>query len=151
VIDLGRLAKVLGMCGSAHEAEALTAMRLAIRLMQEAGTNWQELLKPQHDLEIAIAACRRLQDENEKLQARLEDKPIAIEWNEFGTCQENAAWALDAQQEGQLRLSQFEASFLTTVSGWRGSLTAKQQSVFDTMMPAILRRAGIKPQWGNVA
>lgn len=39
-----RLTKLMGMTGSVHDAEALTALRLAQKLLQEAKINWQEAL-----------------------------------------------------------------------------------------------------------
>lgn len=39
-----RLTKLLGMTGSAHDAEAITALRLAQRLMREEKVTWEDTL-----------------------------------------------------------------------------------------------------------
>jgi hypothetical protein len=39
-----RLIQLLGMTGSAHDGEALNALRLALRAMAEAGTSWSDLI-----------------------------------------------------------------------------------------------------------
>jgi hypothetical protein len=43
-LDRDRLARVLGMLGSAHDGEALAAARQAERLRAEAGLTWGEIL-----------------------------------------------------------------------------------------------------------
>jgi hypothetical protein len=43
-LDRDRLAKVLGMLGSHHDGEVLTAGRTAHALLRAAGTTWPELL-----------------------------------------------------------------------------------------------------------
>src|ERR1700738_2141820 len=45
-LDRDRLARVLGMMGSAHDGEALAAARQAERLRAEAGLTWGEILLP---------------------------------------------------------------------------------------------------------
>jgi hypothetical protein len=43
-LDRERLARVLGMLGSAHDGEALAAARQAERLRAEAGLTWAEIV-----------------------------------------------------------------------------------------------------------
>jgi hypothetical protein len=45
-IDRGRLSKLLGMLGSAHEGEVVAAARQAERLRAEAGLTWAEIVIP---------------------------------------------------------------------------------------------------------
>lgn len=45
-LDLPKLIKVLGMTGSAHDAEALAALRTAIKMMANAKVSWADILKP---------------------------------------------------------------------------------------------------------
>ena len=58
--DRDRLAKLLGMTGSAHDGEALNAARLASALVRQAGITWFDLLgtdparAPQPDLSHAV-------------------------------------------------------------------------------------------------
>ena len=42
--DRTRLLKLLGMTGSSHDAEALTALRLAQQLMREGGITWEDTI-----------------------------------------------------------------------------------------------------------
>lgn len=46
VVSLDRLAAVLGMMGSDHDGEVLSAARMAEKLRREAGVTWHELLIP---------------------------------------------------------------------------------------------------------
>src|SRR5438046_480259 len=45
-LDRDRLAKLLGMLGSAHDGEALAAARQAERLRADAGLTWHEIVIP---------------------------------------------------------------------------------------------------------
>lgn len=41
-----RLARLLGMLGSAHDGEVLNAARLADRLVRDHGTTWHDVVRP---------------------------------------------------------------------------------------------------------
>jgi hypothetical protein len=43
-LDRGRLARVLGMVGSAHDGEVISAARLANRMVRAAGCTWVQVL-----------------------------------------------------------------------------------------------------------
>lgn len=43
-LDRPKLAAVLGMCGSAHDGEALAAGRLADRMVRGTGSTWVQVL-----------------------------------------------------------------------------------------------------------
>ena len=43
-MDLDRLAKLLGMVGSVHDGEALTAARMADKLVRDAGMTWSQVV-----------------------------------------------------------------------------------------------------------
>lgn len=45
-IDRRRLARVLGMLGSAHDGEVAAAGRRAAAIVRDAGISWQDLLDP---------------------------------------------------------------------------------------------------------
>jgi hypothetical protein len=45
LLDLGRLAKLLGMIGSVHDGESLAAARIAHGMVERAGADWSRLLK----------------------------------------------------------------------------------------------------------
>jgi hypothetical protein len=48
-LDRAKLAAVLGMCGSAHDGEALTAGRMADRMVRGAGSTWVQVLAAEPD------------------------------------------------------------------------------------------------------
>jgi len=70
-LDLKKLGRVIAMVGSNHEGEALTALRLADRMLRDAGMRWEDLLSPAHELEIATEAAAVLLAENTALKAEL--------------------------------------------------------------------------------
>jgi hypothetical protein len=43
-IDIRRLAKLLGMIGSAHDGEALNAARAANKLVRDCGLTWSDVI-----------------------------------------------------------------------------------------------------------
>jgi len=45
-LDRERLAKLLGMLGSAHDGEVIAAARQAERLRQGAGLTWDDIVQP---------------------------------------------------------------------------------------------------------
>ena len=47
-LDRSRLAKLLGLIGSEHDGEALTAARAADRLVRGAALTWFDIVTPQH-------------------------------------------------------------------------------------------------------
>jgi hypothetical protein len=63
--DRARLARLLGMIGSAHDNEALNAARLANRLVRDRRMQWADVLNvptatdPLADWRAAAAACVR--------------------------------------------------------------------------------------------
>ena len=75
-IDLERLAKLLGMLGSAHDGEALAAARQAERLRAEAGLTWPQIIiralpspRRHHHVETAADAIEFLLDNEHELTA----------------------------------------------------------------------------------
>jgi hypothetical protein len=73
-LDLKKLGRVIAMVGSSHEGEALTALRLADRMLRDAGMRWEDLLSPAHELDIATEAAVVLLAENTALRAELEQQ-----------------------------------------------------------------------------
>jgi len=77
--SLEKLAKLLGMMGSAHDGEVANAARLAERHRKEIGKTWGELLtgatsgsSKNADFEYMMRALRA-EDENFKLRQRLRE------------------------------------------------------------------------------
>jgi hypothetical protein len=152
-LDLKKLGRVIAMVGSSHEGEALAALRLADRMLRDAGMRWEDLLSPAHELEIATEAFAVLLAEKAALKAELEQlrttgTAIAT-WSEVGAAiadtQCTAQWALDLHRHGSVWLSDFEFRFLGTCRQWDGRLTLKQTQIFQRVMERIAVRAGMTP------
>jgi hypothetical protein len=152
-LDFKKLDRVIAMVGSNHAGEALTALRLADRMLRDAGIQWQDLLSSAHQLEIATKAAAVLLDENTALRAELEKlratgTAIAM-WSEVGRAitdtQRTAQWALDLYYQGRVWLSDFEVRFLNTCAQWGGRLTPRQAPIFQRVMDSIVARTGMTP------
>jgi hypothetical protein len=152
-LDLKKLGRVIAMVSSSHEGEALTALRLANRMLRDAGMRWEDLLSPAHELEIATEAAAVLLAENTALKAerdqlRTTGTTIAT-WSEVGAAiantQRTAQWALDLHRYGRVWLSDFEVRFLSTCTQWDGCLTPKQAPIFRRVTERIAVRTGMTP------
>jgi hypothetical protein len=147
--DTERFVRVIAMVGSAHDGEALTAARLAERLLRDGGLTWADLLKPHAELNVAVDAAQALLAENEQLRAELDQYrnsvSVAGDWHQVGDYRAQARWALGLAERGLVRLNGFERSFLWTISRWRGALTDRQQPIWDDLLPEIVRRSGRVP------
>jgi hypothetical protein len=141
------------MVGSSHEGEALTALRLADRMLRDAGVRWEDLLCPAHELGIATEAAVILLAETTALKAELKQLrttgTAVATWSEVGTASANAQsaaqWAVDLHSHGRVWLTDFEVSLLRTCSKWDGRLTPKQMPVFQRLMDRIAARTGMTP------
>jgi hypothetical protein len=154
-IDLTKLARILGMSGSAHDGEALNAVRMADRLIRDNKMTWEDLLAPSHQLEVATEACRQLIADLEELRAenaRLRANgvgAIAPEWSNVGGGKTDhrvtAHWVIQLGDTGRVWLSDFERDFLDTALRWRGSLTPRQRPVFDRIVAKVAKQTGLQP------
>jgi hypothetical protein len=152
-----RLLQVLGMTGSIHNGEAISALRIAQRLMRESGIGWPDLLNGaaelplreeirqlQHRLSVATAACRKLLHENDALKSA-----VALggetDWTEAGDHRNQAKWALGLHRVRTVQLRRFELDFLTTVSSWNGNLTPKQAPIFSRIIGRLAAEYGQRP------
>jgi hypothetical protein len=152
-LDLEKLGRVIAMVGSSHEGEALTALRLADRMLRNAGIRWEDLLSPAHELEITTEAAAVLLAENTALKAELDQlrttgTTIAT-WSEVGAAiadtHRTAQWALDLYRHGRVWLSDFEVRFLSTCTQWDGRLTPKQVPILRRVTERIVVRTGMTP------
>jgi hypothetical protein len=152
-LDLKKLGRVIAMVSSSHEAEALTALRLADRMLRDARMRWEDLLSPAHELEVATEAAGVLLAENTALKAELEQLGMTstaiATWSEVGAAITNthgaAQWALELHSHGRVWLSDFEVGFLRTCTQWDGRLTSKQAPIFQRVMDRIAARTGMTP------
>jgi hypothetical protein len=145
-LDLKKLGRVIAMVGSSHEGKALTALRLANRMLRNAEMRWEDLLSPAHELEIATEAAAVLLAENTALRAELEQLrttgPAVATWSSVGTAitdnQRAAACALELHRERMAWLTPPETDFLTTVRDhWCGPLTLPQARWFCSIIDRI--------------
>jgi hypothetical protein len=149
--NLRKLGRVIAMVGSSHEGEALTALRLADRMLRDAGMRWEDLLSLAHELEVATEAAAVLLAENTALKAELEQlrtTGTAIARSEVGSAidtQRAAQWALDLHRQGRVWLSDFEVRFLSICTQWDGRLTLTQAPMFQRVMERIAVRTGMTP------
>jgi hypothetical protein len=150
--DLKKLGRVIAMVGSSHEGEALAALRVADRMLRNAGMRWDDLLSA-HELDIATEAATVLLAENTALKAELEQLrttgTAVATWSEVGApvaaTQRDAEWALNLHRHGRVWLSEFEVRFLSTCAQWDGRLPPKQAPIFRRVMQRIAVRRGMKP------
>jgi hypothetical protein len=69
-VDRDRLGKLLGMLGSRHDAEVVSAARMANTMVRDAEATWAEVL---NQGAVAETACLQLLAENQELRARLDE------------------------------------------------------------------------------
>jgi hypothetical protein len=158
--DRRRLAQFLAMGSSAHAGERDNALRLADRMVREHKTTWEEMLLPgaggnderelQRQLDIATAACKQLQLENEQLQRLLTRAAHAAAHGANGSVSHDnhttqAKWVLGLAESGAFNMSSFETEFCESISNWTSALTPKQQAVFARILTAVHRVTGQRP------
>jgi hypothetical protein len=150
-LDLDRIGKLLGVAGtSAHEGEAVNAIRAADRPLREAGMRWPDLTDGYHQAEIATQAAAVLVAELKEARERLAALDTGRgEWRRVPQTsnrhQTAAAWCLDQYEEGDLYLNSFEYDFLSTIADWRGPLTQRQRPVFQKIIRAVVAGSGRPP------
>jgi hypothetical protein len=148
--DFDRFIKVIAMVGSSHDGEALVAARQADRLLPRAGLSWEKVLKPHHELTIAVEAAAGLVEEKAELRAELDRYRQTVAERRNGAAgradhRAQARWCLRLADEGLVRLNGFERSFLASVSRRHCRLSDKQQSIWEDLLPEIARRGGWVP------
>lgn len=99
--DATRLARLLGMLGSAHDGEVLNAARMADRFVRERGLTWSQLILPKPKAEPVRSSTA---------------SPDG--WRAL------ARWII-ANVGDELR--EKEAQFVSQMTTWRGMPTEKQQ------------------------
>ena len=154
MIDLDRLARFLEIADtSAHDGEALNAVRHAGRVLRDEGWRWTDLLRPARELETAIEAAQALLAENDMLRAQVaqaEARGGALTtWNEVSATGDRhrsaARWMLDLAAQRRVGLSDWEIGFLTTCAGWTGQLTIRMWPNFDRILARVVSATGLRP------
>ena len=118
--DRYRLARLLGMTGSAHDGEALNAARLADRLVRDRGVTWIDAIAPGGD----VATC---------------SAPTASSTRRSSSRSEPQSWRGMAASCSRypLLLDKWEAEFLNGL-GRFPYLSAKQQTKLVAIASRLL-------------
>jgi hypothetical protein len=150
-LDLGKLARILGMLGSDHGGERANAAELADRMIHDAGMTWSDFIGAARRADEATEAARQLLLENDALRAAAAEAAAngGAPWLDIGAAIGNhrraAAWMLDLGNHGTIWLSQFATSFLGRCTTWSGNLTARMQPVFDSILTRVIDRTALRP------
>jgi hypothetical protein len=144
--DRQRLAKVLGMTGSAHDGEALAAIRKANELIVAAGMTWDEIIRSRADLRIAVDAARLLLNENEALRNEIAQLRRSAgghdDWCSVRDHCAQARWCLGLHADGQICLNDFDQEFLSAVSRWSGEFPKGHEATLSKVVADVCRRTG---------
>ena len=70
-LNLKKLARVMSRVASPYDPEALTAARLADRMVRDANMSWDDFFDSAHQKDIAVEAAVVLQAELNELRARV--------------------------------------------------------------------------------
>ena len=150
-MDMDRLIKILGMTGSTHDGEALSALRMAQKLMAANGKTWKDLIgAPQPQQGAAGAGWDPFAHAREKAQREAQRQR---EREEYARARENDHASEQARQreinEAGLKhaclrmldefpqlLTDWEKEFLESFKDrpdwW--SMTEKQRAVFERIL-----------------
>jgi hypothetical protein len=145
-LDRRRLAKVLGLTGSAHEGEALAAARKANELIVAARMTWDAVVQPSDDLRIAVDAASLLLNENEALRNEIEGLRRGArdhhDWRSVRDHCAEARWCLGLHADGENCLNDFEQEFLSVISRWSGELPKNHEATLSKVVANVCRRTG---------
>jgi hypothetical protein len=147
-MDMEKLIKILGMTGSAHDGEALSALRMAQRLMAANGKTWKDLIgapraqQPGWDpfAHARENAAREAVREAERARAREEARRATEEASRRSKPpDDDLALKLDCLfilDERPDLLTEWENEFLESFrhrpDHW--SITEKQRAVFERIL-----------------
>jgi hypothetical protein len=137
-----RLTQILGMTGSAHDGEALNAVRLACRLISEAGLTWTDIVTAPPPAEIDLKRITALEESafQRGYQKGLEEGAIQTGPRSWPALVE---YCLNAHPR---RLTPWETEFCTSFlsRGWL-TPTARQQPILER----IARKCGVPVPGSN--
>jgi hypothetical protein len=145
-LDRQRLARILGLTGSAHDGEALAAVRKANAQIVAAGMTWNEILQPPVDLRIAVDAARLLLAENEALRNEIDRLRRAARdqdnWHSVRDHRAQARWCLDLHADGEVCLDDLDQEFLSAISRWSGELPKGHEAILCKVVADLCRCTG---------
>jgi hypothetical protein len=141
--DLDRLAKILGMAASAHEGEALAAVRQADAMLRSAGLTWLGLMG-------SLQEIARLRRENEALKAELERRSSQLPAlrRPPRDHRELALRLIMAVERGLMRVNGWELTFLESLTAFNAELSGKQRATLHRLVErakAAAKAAGDRP------
>jgi hypothetical protein len=154
-LDLELVARMLAVAGStAHEGEAINAIRLVDRLLRAAGMRFPDLVASFKETAVAVEAAQVLAREVEELRAELERRrgaaAVALghadDWYPGAAAQQKAQWCLDLHATGELWLNTWEHNFLASITEWKGQLSKRQEPVFERLLQRVAERVGRSPR-----
>ena len=139
-MDRDKLAKTLGMMGSAHDGEVLNAAHVAVRIVKEAGLSWHQAIEADMN-GVAVEAARVLHKENEALRDEVKrlcarQPTLPDTWSSPRTVAEAIEQALAWTEV----LTDWEREFATSIAG-RRHLTVKQRERLEQIIQKIERIA----------
>jgi hypothetical protein len=152
---LKKLAKTLGMMGSAHDNESLTAARKATAMVHAAGLQWIDFTEAYEQRFELLEVAKGLSDEVDSLRAEVArlranghpvGEPAGQLWQDAATVSNTARaarWALDHAH--RMRWTPPEAEFLDGVTRHKGRLTERQQGWLDALLRRCTERTGEYP------
>jgi hypothetical protein len=137
-MDRSRLARLLGMTGSAYDGEVVNAARLAHQMLRQANLGWDEVLIGPG---IAVDAARQLAAENEMLSAEITQ--LRRRLAQLGGNLPDS-WAPPCNSTEQIEtalrwtavLTDWERGFVTSIAG-RRQLSEKQRGRLDELTRKI--------------
>jgi hypothetical protein len=145
-LDRQRLARILGLTGSAHDGEALAAVRKANAQIVAAGMTWNEILQPPVDLRIAVDAARLLVAENEALRNEIDRLRRGArdqdDWHSVRDYRAQARWCLDLHADGEVCLDDLDQEFLSAISRWSGELPKGHEAILSKVVADLCRCTG---------
>ena len=145
-LDSQRLAKIMGLTDSAHDGEALVAVRKANAQIVAAGMTWDEILRPSDNLRIAVDAARLLLSENEALRNEIERLRRGArdhdDWHSVRDHGAQARWCLGLHADGEVCLNDIDQEFLSAVSRWSADLPKGHEAILSKVVADVRRRTG---------
>jgi hypothetical protein len=162
LLDLQKLAAVLGMMGSDGDGEVLNAARMANRMIQVADMMWADFIEAAQRCEEAEERASKIYDaalqlQRERDRARTELQRVretnghgggtlaAALWQDTTMPRtvenKHAEWALAVG----IYLSPKERRFLESCARWRGPLTPNQRPWLEDLVRRAVARTGQTP------
>ena len=140
MLETVRLQKILGLCGSTHDGERLSALTKAMALLEEHGLTWADVI-PGPQREQAHRPHKPEQAKPAPEPPRRWQPNTQSDWVLWWRQYWHEFLPLCSAAEKQDLLSEFEADLLKSLLGWRGTPSDKQLLWFSKMVGRLDRIA----------